>query len=109
MLDRTLSLGLLIGAALTSPALAQAPLQLKSVNVDLPVGDRMFPGDSAADAINNNYLSCHSAGMVLNQPYLSRADWQAEVEKMRNTNKAPVADEDVPAIIDYLAKRSAAQ
>jgi hypothetical protein len=27
--------------------------------------------------------------MVLTQPHLSRADWQAEVEKMRNAYKAP--------------------
>lgn len=109
MMNRTLALGLLIGVTFCPPsAQAQAPLQLKSVNVDLPTGDRMFPGDTAADAINNNCLACHSAGMVLNQPRLSRADWQAEVAKMRTTYKAPVADEDVPAIVDYLAKRSAA-
>ena len=97
--------GLLTGAALCSLcAQAQAPLELKSVNVDLPFGERMFPGGSAADAINNNCLSCHSAGMVLNQPALTRANWQAEVDKMRNTYKAPVAAEDVSAIVDYLVK-----
>ena len=109
MTHRILTFSLLLGATIASQALAQAPLQPRSVTVDLPAGDRMFPGDTAADAINNNCLSCHSAGMVLNQPYLSRAEWQAEVEKMRNTYKAPVADEDVPAIVDYLAKRSAAR
>ena len=41
--------------------------------------------------------------MVLTQPALSRAAWQAEVDKMRNIYKAPVAAEDVPAIVDYLA------
>jgi hypothetical protein len=97
--------GLLSGAALCSLyARAQAPLELTSVNVDLPFGERMFPGGGAADAINNNCLSCHSAGMVLNQPALSRTSWQAEVDKMRNTYKAPVAPEDVPAIVDYLVK-----
>jgi len=105
MRGRSLALVIAIGAA-AAPlwALAQAPPQLKSVNFDLPVGDRMFPGDAAADAINNNCLACHSAGMVLTQPRLSRAEWQAEVDKMRNTYKAPVAAEDVPAIVDYLAK-----
>ena len=100
-----LVLGALAAAALCAlPAVAQAPLQLKSVDLDLPMGDRMFPGDAAADAINNNCLACHSAGMVLTQPHLSRAEWQAEVDKMRNVYKAPVAAEDVPAIVDYLAK-----
>jgi cytochrome c5 len=62
----------------------------------------MFPGDAKADAINNNCLACHSAGMVLTQPVLSRAEWQSEVEKMRSTYKAPVEASDVPAIVDYL-------
>jgi hypothetical protein len=41
--------------------------------------------------------------MVLTQPALPRATWQAEVDKMRGTYKAPVAAADVPAIVDYLA------
>jgi hypothetical protein len=41
--------------------------------------------------------------MVLAQPRLPRAVWQAEVEKMRNTYKGPNNAEDVPAIVDYLA------
>jgi hypothetical protein len=107
MLKPILAAGMMTGAALSAfafVAAAQTPLQLKSVDVDLPVGDRMFPGGSAADAINNNCLSCHSAGMVLTQPHLPRSEWQAEVDKMRDSYKAPVGDEDVPAIVDYLAK-----
>jgi cytochrome c5 len=75
---------------------------LHSVSVEFPDPARMFPGDSKADAINNNCLACHSAGMVLTQPSLSRAEWQSEVEKMRSTYKAPVEESDVPAIVDYL-------
>jgi hypothetical protein len=41
--------------------------------------------------------------MVLTQPRLSRSQWQAEVDKMRNTYKAPISATDVPAIVDYLA------
>ena len=61
----------------------------------------MFPGPGA-DAINNNCLACHSAGMVLNQPELSKKAWMAEVNKMITAYKAPVAPEDVGAIVDYL-------
>jgi hypothetical protein len=39
---------------------------------------------------------------VLDQPPLPRKTWEAEVEKMRKTYGAPVADEDVAAIVDYL-------
>jgi cytochrome c553 len=83
-------------------AQAQAPFSFKSVSLDLPTGDRMFPGDAKAEAINNNCLACHSADMVLNQPALAEGSWQAEVQKMINVYKAPVAAEDVPAIVAYL-------
>jgi hypothetical protein len=90
--------------ALSIPAAARAatPLELKSVKLDLPDSDRMFPDGPGADAINNNCLACHSAGMVLNQPSLSKQAWAAEVTKMINNYKAPVAPEDVGAIVDYL-------
>jgi mono/diheme cytochrome c family protein len=77
-------------------------LTLKSVNVDLPAGDRMFPDGPGADVANDNCLACHSAGMVLNQPALPKAAWEAEVDKMRNTYKAPIDDKDVDAILHYL-------
>jgi hypothetical protein len=40
--------------------------------------------------------------MVMNQPALPKAAWQAEVAKMRNLFKAPIAESDVPAIVQYL-------
>jgi cytochrome c5 len=76
---------------------------LKSVNVDLPPGDRMFPERPGSEVANNNCLACHSAGMVLTQPALSKAQWHEEVEKMRNAYKAPIDPKDVDAIVDYLA------
>ena len=89
------------------PGRAEGPLVLKSVNVDLPDSDRMFPG-AGADAINNNCLACHSAGMVLNQPPLTKAAWQAEVNKMIHAYKAPVDPNDVTAIVDYLSRTKGA-
>ena len=83
---------------------AQEQLQIKSTKVDLPAGDAMFSGGKEADAINNNCLACHSADMVLNQPPLPRATWEAEVHKMISAYKAPINQSDVAAIVDYLAK-----
>ena len=97
-------------ALLFSPASwAQEQPQIKSTSVDLPAGDSMFPGGTAADAINNNCLACHSADMVLNQPPLPRATWEAEVHKMINAYKAPIDQTDVAAIVDYLAKTRGAK
>jgi len=83
---------------------AEHPATFKSVNADLPFGDRMFPAGPGSEVTTNNCVACHSAGMVLTQPPLPRATWQAEVDKMRAAYKAPVSDEDVKPIVDYLAR-----
>ena len=95
---------ILLGIA-TMPFVARAatPIELKSMKIDLPDSDKMFPDGPGSDTINNNCLACHSAGMVLNQPALSKQAWAAEVAKMINAYKAPVASEDVGPIVEYLA------
>ena len=103
------------GAALGSAKCARAEgaaattvsadgVALKSVSVELPTSDRLYPNGPNSQAMNNNCLTCHSAGMVLTQPKLTRAQWQAEVTKMVKVYKAPVAPADVAPIVDYLAQ-----
>jgi cytochrome c5 len=105
---KMLSLALMTGVVLAPLAgRAATPLQLESISVDLPQSDRMFTGQGA-DVINNNCLACHSAGMVLNQPALTKAAWQTEVSKMINFYKAPISAADVTAIVDYLARTKGA-
>jgi cytochrome c553 len=99
-----LSSGLLVSV----PAVAQQSPAIKSTSVDLPSGDNLFPGGARADAINNNCLACHSADMVLNQPALPKATWEAEVHKMIKVYKAPIDNADVPAIVDYLVSTKGA-
>jgi hypothetical protein len=101
----------LVGAALLVTAAADASAvaadgqkKFKSVDVDLPFGDLAFPPGPGADAINDNCLACHSAEMVLDQPPMPRATWQAEVAKMRTVFAAPIADDDAKRIVDYLAR-----
>jgi hypothetical protein len=101
---------ILLGVA-SMPFVARAatPFELKSLKIDLPDSDKMFPDGPGSDAINNNCLACHSAGMVLNQPALSKEAWAAEVNKMINNYKAPVAPEDVATIVDYLTSLKGAK
>jgi hypothetical protein len=104
-----LAIGLLIGLVLLglvlfpTPAWVQDLTALKSETIQLPSSDGQFEGPGA-EAINNNCLSCHSADMVLNQPALPKATWEAEVRKMIDVYKAPIAEGDVGAIVAYLAK-----
>jgi len=99
LLSATILLGV---ASMLAIARAATPSELKPVKVDLPDSDKMFPDGQGADAINNNCLACHSADMVLNQPALSKQAWATEVNKMINNYKAPIAPEDVGAIVNYL-------
>ncbi len=85
-----------------SSTVAAAGITLHSVSVDLPASDRMYPRGQDAEAINNNCLGCHSTGMVMTQPPLTRAAWQQEVEKMHTEFKAPVDASAEPAIVAYL-------
>lgn len=87
-----------------APAAAKAGgIKLRSVGFDLPASDRAFPDEPGAELVTSNCTACHSPGMILNQPALTRAEWTGEVNKMRHTYKAPVAEEDVSAIVGYLA------
>ncbi len=89
---------------LPHPGQATAITTLKSLKLDVPASDAMFPGGPGSDAINNNCLACRSADHVLNQPSLSREAWQEVVNKMITAYKAPVSPDDAKAIVDYLAR-----
>jgi cytochrome c5 len=84
------------------PAQAKTRFVLKSEDVKLPQSDRGLPEGQGREVVQNNCFTCHSAGMILTQPPLAKAAWEAEVAKMRNVYKARVDDKDVPAIVDYL-------
>ena len=103
MVRSMLPVTLVAAIAFSQPcAQAEGEFAFKSISVDLPAGDRMFPKGVNSDAADANCLACHSAGMVLNQPALSRSEWQAEVNKMRTAYKAPIDQKDVGSIVDYL-------
>ena len=89
-------------ALLATAVLAAEPFPLKSTNVELPNSTRAFPPGPGQETISNNCQACHSPGMILNQPALSKSAWDAEVHKMVTVYKAPVAEADIPAIVDYL-------
>lgn len=89
---------------LPHPGEAATITALKSLKLDVPTSDTMFPAGPGSDATNNNCLACHSADHVLNQPSLSREAWQEVVNKMITAYKAPVSPDDAKAIVDYLVR-----
>lgn len=42
--------------------------------------------------------------MLYQPPTAPRAYWDAMVKRMKGVFKAPIADEDMPVIVDYLVK-----
>ena len=55
--------------------------------------------------VQQDCLICHSAQYVQSQPpSMPRSYWEATVKKMKKPFGAPFADDDIPAIVDYLVK-----
>lgn len=71
----------------------------------LPEETAAFKPGPNLDVVQNNCTGCHSADYIDTQPrnVKSKKDfWQAEVTKMIKTYGAPIADSDVPKIVEYL-------
>jgi hypothetical protein len=77
------------------PAGAVKTLRLPEMQADLPDA----PGRATVTVLCS---ACHSTRYITNQPPLPRETWIAEVTKMQKTYGAPVPDDKVAEIIDYL-------
>ncbi|WP_201314951.1 hypothetical protein [Dyella sp. EPa41] len=79
------------------------PIAIHSVNVDFPASTTAFPPGPGSD-IAGKCLICHSAGMVLRQPALSRDQWKSEINKMRTVYGAPILDAEVEPLSAYFTE-----
>ncbi|HZP85291.1 MAG TPA: cytochrome c [Burkholderiales bacterium] len=58
------------------------------------------PGKALVEA---NCSMCHSLDYIpMNSPFLDRKGWEASVTKMIKAMGAPIREQDVGAIVDYL-------
>ena len=72
-----------------------------TVSVELPTSETSFPPGDGAE-ITPQCLICHSAGMVLRQPPLTRDQWIGEINKMRAAFGAPLPADQVDRLANYL-------
>jgi len=85
----------------TKPAKVEVPttgvrsITLPTMQTDLP------PGPGMATVISTCTL-CHSQRYVLTQPKFPKKTWIAEVDKMKKVYGAPIQDEQVEPIVNYL-------
>ena len=100
---RWLAALLLLAACTRQPEIA-----LTNTSITLPDDTVAFPVRAGSDAMTANCAACHSAEMILTQPRLTTAEWQAEIKKMKAVYKAPVDPADETAILAYLEATSAA-
>jgi mono/diheme cytochrome c family protein len=91
-----------IGSTAPADEAARGPVQRwAKVSVELPASKTSFPPGDGAE-ITGQCLICHSADMVLRQPPLTKDEWTAEINKMRNAFGAPLPPDQVEALARYL-------
>jgi sulfite dehydrogenase (cytochrome) subunit B len=62
------------------------------------------------EIVENNCNACHSLDyIVINSPFLSDKQWEAEVTKMIKTFGAPIEEAEAKQILIYLTKTYGAQ
>ena len=82
----------LLAALIATPVLADESM------VKLADGD----GKQIVEA---NCVTCHSLDYIpMNSVFLDRKGWDATVTKMIKAMGAPIRNEDVPVIVDYLVR-----
>ena len=94
------ALGLAFALAHGTACAAPKTIELPPDGVQLKASE--LPGYAKAQA---NCVACHSAEYMLYQPPSApRPYWDAMVKRMKGVFRAPISDEDMPAIVDYLVK-----
>ena len=93
---RTLTLRALMLPIIVGALLSAAPAFGDESKIKLKEG----PGREKVEA---NCVACHSLDYIqTNSVFLNRTAWEAEVNKMKKVMGAPIKDEDVKEIVDYL-------
>jgi hypothetical protein len=91
---------LLLGLVVALPTASALEVRLPPETASFKPSD--LPGYAL---VQRDCLICHSAHYVQYQPSSSpRAYWETTVKKMQKPFGAPFADDDIPAIVDYLVK-----
>jgi sulfite dehydrogenase (cytochrome) subunit B len=85
---------------------AAVSVAAKPLTITLPDETAAFAPGPNLEVVESNCGACHSADYILLQPRSfkdNRGFWQSEVNKMIKAYHAPIKEEDVPKIVDYLA------
>jgi sulfite dehydrogenase len=92
---RSLVLAAAAGAGITSAT---------ALDIQLPPETAAFKQDTGAEIANGQCLICHSVEYVAMQPPMPRAFWKSSIQKMQQKYGAPIPDDQVEALADYLTR-----
>jgi mono/diheme cytochrome c family protein len=70
--------------------------------IEIPKYQTDFPDATGREQFATACLSCHTTMYISMQPPLTAAKWEEEVRKMQKTYGAPIAEEQVKPIVQYL-------
>jgi len=91
---------------LLAVAVTRAATASGVTTITLPPPNNAFkPGPNAALA-QAKCVICHSADYVYTQPPLTKKQWTAEVTKMQKTYGAPLSDDDIAPLVEYLMSQN---
>ncbi|MFO0926850.1 MAG: hypothetical protein U0736_07380 [Gemmataceae bacterium] len=72
------------------------------VSIVLPSDDPVLPPGPNSDDFHRQCSACHSTRLILTQPPLKPAQWEAVVKKMMTMYKAPLTAGDEKKVVAYL-------
>jgi hypothetical protein len=98
---KRLILPALVMASLITVARAAVP-EPSVHTITLPVVPFELPDAPGRKAVMDRCVACHTTRYITMQPRFTRETWTNEVTKMKKTFGAPVADEQVEEIVNYL-------
>ncbi|TAM91589.1 cytochrome c [bacterium] len=96
----------LAGSAVRAAAVAAPPNPNVTVSVTLPAERQLFKDGAGADLARAKCQICHSSDYVFTQPPMTRAQWLAEVTKMKNVYGAPLEESQLEPIAAYLVTQN---
>jgi cytochrome c5 len=92
------SLSLAAGLVLADPQTTVHSITLPETRIELAPGEGKVKVETFCNI-------CHSLDYITMQPKFSRAQWTGTVTKMVKVYGAPINDEDVKILADYLASQ----
>jgi mono/diheme cytochrome c family protein len=96
-------------AVLLAAIAAAGAAVAKPVDYTTPPETATLPTAAGVEAAQANCSGCHSVDYITTQPRTfkdQRAFWVGEVAKMKKAYGAPIQDQDIPTIVDYLTAMS---